>query len=223
MRRIFDGEVYELVVKNDDFVFSYCKSFYENTVCVGYKMLSDDGKETMDVAKNIYLLSKFGTNFKTISELTSNYILAKTTELSNGYLCLLSDTGNAYLIDGSGMPVWSGNLNYRGEAPSDISAYKNSIWACYSSAGVLIRFNLNTMREELRIGGKNSPFDKPTDIFISGDTATISNSGSNKLISVDLSSYVVEEKEEFSESVYSYVEHSDNRYVLLKSGLYIIE
>lgn len=222
MERIFDGEVYEIVLNDNDFVFSYCKSFYENTVCVGYKMLGEDGKETIDVAKNIYLLSKFGANYKASSELTSNYVLAKTTELSNGYLCLVSDTGNAYLIDRSGMPVWSGDLNYRGEAPSDIAAYKNGLWACYSMSGVLIRINLNTMREELRIGGKNTPFNKPTGIFISGDKATVSNSGSNRLITVDLLSYVVEEKEEFSESVYSYIEHKNNRYVLLKSGLYII-
>lgn len=222
MNRIFEGEIYELLLKNGDFVFSYCKSSYESAVCVGYKMLGEDGKELTDVAKNIYLLSKFGNNYKAAIELCSNYVLSRTTELSNGLLCVVSDTGNAYLIDQSGMPVWTGNLDYKGESPSDIAAYKNSLWACYQKSGVLVRFNLNSMREELRIGGKNSPFVKPVDIFIDGDTATISNAGSNKLIEVNLESYVAEEKEEFSESVYSYISFKNNRYVLLESGLYII-
>ncbi len=222
MEKIFDGEIYELVLKNGDFVFSYCKGSNENSVCVAYKMVSDKEAEPTDVAKNIYLLSKFGTHYKESSELCSNYVLAKTTELANGLLCVVTDSGNAYLIDTNGMPIWSGELNYKGEAPADIVSYKNGIWACYQKAGVLIRFSLNTMREELRIGGKNSPFNKPCSIFVEGDIATVCNSGSNKLIDVNLNSYVTEEKEEFSESVYSYVKYNDDRYVLLESGLYRI-
>ncbi|MCQ2454689.1 MAG: hypothetical protein MJ090_00880 [Clostridia bacterium] len=222
MERIFDGEVYDLILKNGELVLSYCKSSYESTVYVGYKMIGEDGKELLDVAKSVYLFSKFGNNFNASSELSSNYILAKTAELSNGFICIISDTGNAYLIDQNGMPVWTGNMDYRNEAPSDICAYKNSIWACYSDSGVLIRFNIKTMREELRIGGKNTPFNKPNNIFIEDNTATISNVGSNKLISVNLETYVVTEKEEFSESVYSYAAFKDKKYVLLESGLYIL-
>ncbi len=222
MERIFNGEIYDLIVNNGDFVFSYCKGSNENAVCVCYKMISDNSSEPSDVAKNIYLLSKFGVNYKVSSELCSNYVLSKTAKLSNGLLCIVNDIGNAYLVDGEGMPVWSGNLNYKGEVPSDIASYKNSLWATYQKAGVLLRFNLNTMREELRIGGKNSPFNKPTSIFIDDNIATICNAGSKKLINVNLDSYVLEEKEEFTESVYSYASYKSNRYVLLESGLYLI-
>ncbi len=222
MERLFDGEIYDIICQNGNLVFTYCKNSNENAVLVGYKMITRENAEPTDVAKNIYLLSKFGSNYRSSSELCSNYVIAKTAELNTGYMCILADTGKAYMVDQAGMPVWSGTLNYKGEMPSDIAAYKNSIWACYQNSGVLIRFNLNTMREELRIGGKNSPFNKPVNIFIDGNIATVSNSGSNKLIEFNLDSYTVEEKEEFSESVYSFVKYDDNRFVLLESGLYVL-
>ena len=222
MDRIFDGEIYDMVCQNGNLVFTYCKNSNENAVLVGYKMITKDNLVPTVVAKNIYLLSKFGSNYRNASELSSNYVLAKTTELTSGVLCVIADTGNAYLVDQTGMPFWSGDLNYKGECPSGIAAYKNSIWACYQKASVLLRFNLSTMREELRIGGKSSPFSAPTDIFVDGNIATVCNSHSNKLIEVNLDSYAIEVKEEFNQSVYSFASFDDKRFVLLESGLYVL-
>ncbi|MBO5020366.1 MAG: hypothetical protein J6D52_06860, partial [Clostridia bacterium] len=174
------------------------------------------------VAKNIYLLSKFGSNYRASSELCNNYVTARSAVLPSGRVFLCSDNGNAYLIDGDGLPVWSGDFKYKGNAPADIAIHKNSLWACYNKSGVLLRFNLNTMREELRIGGEKSPFNKPSDIFVSGDNAIISSVGSNKLLKVDLNSYNVKEYKEFTEPVYSYVKIKNYEFALLKSGLYVL-
>lgn len=222
MERVFDGHIYDMVCQNGNIVFTYCKDSIDNAALIGYKMITRDNPVPATVAKNIYLLSKFGSNYRKASELSSNYVFAKTTELPSGVFCVLADTGNAYLVDQSGLPFWSGDLNYKGEKPSDIAAYKNTIWACYKKASVLLRFNLTTMREEIRIGGKKSPFSEPTDIFITDNIATVCNSGSNKLIEVNLDSYVLKYREEFSESVYSFVSFDDKRYVLLESGLYVV-
>ena len=78
------------------------------------------------------------------------------------------------------------------------------------------------MREELRIGGNKSPFDKPRDLFIDGDTVMVSNQGSKKLVEVNLNSYSVFEYEEFEEPLYQYIKVGDNRFAVLESGLYLI-
>ena len=78
------------------------------------------------------------------------------------------------------------------------------------------------MREELRICGNKSPFNKPVSLFIEGDSVMISNKGSKKLISVDLNSYSVFEYEQFEEPVHQYVKAGDNRFAVLDSGLYLI-
>ena len=78
------------------------------------------------------------------------------------------------------------------------------------------------MREEIRIGGKHSPYSKPRSLFIKNDTAIVSNQNSNKLIAVNLESYSVEEIEEFDDEITQYLEVGKYRFVLLKSGIYAV-
>ena len=222
MKQIFAGKVYELVPQSQGVVFPYRRGGDDQNALVCLKMISIDDGMMSDVAKNIYFISKFGTNYRASIELCSNYVLSHALVLPSGRVFLSSDNGNSYLIDGDGLPVWSGDLKYKGEVPSDIAAYKNCLWATYKNAGVLVRFNLNTMREELRIGGKNTPFDKPCHVFIDGNIAYVSNAGSNKLLRVNLNSYTVDDFKEFSEPVYSYIKVKEHQFVLLESGIYML-
>ncbi len=222
MKLVFKGKVYEMVPQKNGLVFPYRRGGDDKNALVCLKMLSLDTGILSDVAKNIYFISKFGPNYKASLELCSNYVLARSLVLPSGRVFLSSDNGNSYLVDGDGLPVWSGDFKYHGEMPSDTAIYKNCLWASYLKAGVLLRFNLSTMREELRIGGKNSPFDRPNNIFIDGRTALVSNIGSNKLLKVDLNSYTVEDYREFTESVYGYAKIQQYEFVLLESGIYLL-
>ena len=87
---------------------------------------------------------------------------------------------------------------------------------------MLLRFNIASMREELRIGGNVSPLSAPTDIFVDGDCAVVSSSGDKKLIKIDLNSYTVKDYKEFEEPVYSYKKVRGFELVLLESGLYLL-
>lgn len=87
---------------------------------------------------------------------------------------------------------------------------------------MLLRYNLSTMREELRIGGNKSPFSRPEGLFVEGDSVMVCNSGSSKLIQVDLNSYSVFEYEDFEEPIHQYVQVGDCRFAVLDSGLYLI-
>ena len=220
MERFFAGEVYDILAQPNGVVFSYCKDTIDNNVIVGYKMLSFDNKTLTDVAKNIYQISKFGSNYREVAALCNNYISARSVALPNSRSFVIEDTGRAMLFDSDGLPVWTGEMLYRGNPPGDIAIHRNSLWACYPAANVLLRFNLSTMREELRIGGNSSPFDNPCDMFVEGDEAYISNKGSNKLIRVNLNSFTVEDYKEFTESVYGYIKIKHREFALLKSGIY---
>lgn len=222
MKQIFSGEVYEILPISNGIIFSYCKEIVDENVIVAYKMISFDNNRFTDVAKNIYMITKFGNNYKAVSSYCANYITAKSLVLPNGKVFLLEPDGSAALIDNNGTPVWTGSLVYRSSAPSDIILHNGALWACYPDCNVLLRYNLSTMREELRIGGNKSPFDKPRNLFIIGDNVTVSNQGSKKLVEVNLNSYTVSEGEEFEEALYQYVNVCNNRFVLLESGLYLI-
>lgn len=223
METIFKGEVCELLPLSNGLIFSYCKErLSDEQANVSYKMISfEDGRMT-DVAKNMYLLTKFGNNYKAVLEYSENFITDKALLVPGGKTFFMRTSGAAYFLDSDGTPLWTGSLSYRSMAPDDIVLYNNSLWASYSEGNVLLRYNLSTMREELRIGGNRSPFDKPGEMFVQGDSVIVSNRGSGKLLQVNLNTYSVEEREAFDETVYQYLAVADYRFVILKSGLYII-
>lgn len=222
MKQIFSGEVYEILPISGGIIFSYCKEKTEDNVVVAYKMLSFENGHFTDIAKNIYLITKFGNNYKAVVSLCDNYITVKSIVLPSGKVFLMSADGTARLLDNDAAPIWQGSLLYRTFAPSDIVLYKNALWASYAECNVLLRYNLNTLREELRVGGNKSPFERPKDIFIDGENAYISNLGSQRVIQLNLNTYSVSECEKFEEPIYQYVKVGDYRFVLLESGVYVI-
>lgn len=222
MKKIFDGKIYEILPKSDGIIFSYQKAVIADGDVVWYKMLSFENSNMTDISKNIYWNLKFGSNYAVAVETCNNFVSTKALLLPNSRLLLCCDNGQVFIIDPDGMINIAGELKYRGQAPSDIALYKNGIWASFENNNALIRFNINTMRTELRIGGNNSPFDKPLGIFTENQTAFVCNSASNNIVKVDLENYSVEELYTFEEPVYSYMKSGGYEFVLLESGLYVI-
>ncbi len=223
MKQIFEGEVYEILPLSSGILFSYCRDLTDdNKVVIGYKMISFENDRMTDITKNVYLAAKFGNNYNSVIKHCDNYITTKSIVLPSGKTLLFSKDGVARLIDTDSTPIWQGNLTYRSTAASDIIIHKHSLWACFSDCNVLLRYNLSTMREELRIGGKSSPFDKPRSMFLEGDVATVCNKGSKKLTQINLETYSVLNDHTFEEEVLQYVKVDIYRFVILSSGLYLI-
>ena len=222
MKKVFSGEVYEVLPTSGGIIFSYCKDVIEEKALVGYKMITFDNGRFTDIVNTVYLLTKFGNNYIAVAMQCDNYITEKSIVLPNGKVFLLSQDGTARLLGADAVSVWVGELKYRGCNATDIALYKNALWASFADCNVLLRYNLTTMREELRIGGNKSPFSKPSGLFVEGDTVMVSNAGSSKLTEVNLETYSVFDYEEFEEPVKQYVKVGDNRFVVLESGLYLI-
>lgn len=222
MQKIFEGEIFEVLPLSNGIIFSYYKDTVDDNIIVAYKMISFENGRFTDVAKNIYMLTKFGNNYKAVASQCDNYITVKSILLPNGKVFLMQSDGNAQLLDNDASPLWTGNLVYRSFAPNDIILHNNALWVCYADCDVLLRYNLATMREELRIGGAKSPFNKPRDLFLEGDTAMVSNQGSKSILAINLKDYTILEQENFEEPLYQYINVSGNRFVVLESGLYLI-
>ena len=101
--------------------------------------------------------------------------------------------------------------------------YGAALWASFRENGVLVRYSLHTMREELRIGGgQASTFSKPEGLWVDGDKLVVCNAGSKKLWQVDLKTYAVADCMEFEEPVHQYVRIDDYELVVLDSGVYLL-
>ena len=222
MKKIFDGKIYEILPKSDGIIFPYQKAVIDQGDVVWYKMLSIENSLLTDVSETIYWNMKFGSNYNVAVKVCKNFVSEKSLVLPDGRTLICSDNGQVFIIDTDGMINISGELKYRDYTPSDIAFYKNSIWASFKESNVLIRFNINTMRNELRIGGKVSPFNAPESIFVEGENAYVCNAGTNQVIKVSLENYSVEEHYNFEEPVHSFVKSGAFEFVLLDSGLYVI-
>jgi len=222
LKKIFDGKIYEILPKSDGVIFSYQKAVVDDGEVVWFKMLSLENSSLTDVGKNIYWNIKFGSNYHIAVKTCENFVSVKSLLLPNGRLLLCCENGQVFLVDSDGMLNIAGELKYRDHAPTGIAFYKNSIWASFDQANVLMRFNINTMRAELRIGGKNSPFDSPKNIFIDKEYAYVCNGNTNNIVKVNLENYSVEEHYSFEEKVHSYIKSGSYEFVLLDSGLFVI-
>ena len=129
MKKVFSGEVYEVLPISNGIIFSYCKDVVDQSTVVAYKMITFDNGRFTDIAKNIYLLTKFGNNYKAVAAICDNYITAKSIVLPNSKVFLLSADGEARLLGADALPVWTGELKYRGCNATDIALYKNALWA----------------------------------------------------------------------------------------------
>ena len=222
MNKVFDGNIYDMVKKPDGLVFSYLEDVIDDSVLIKFKMLDAKTGTLTDIAKNVYFITKFGSNYRPAVQLCDNFITAKAINLPSGKLFLCEKSGNCFLLDGDGIVVWNGVILYRENAPSDFALYNNCVWASFDKDNVLIRFNISSMREELRIGGKSSPFSAPKGLFIEGNTAIVSNSGSNSLTKVNLDTYEVNEYYKFDRTVKDYIKVGTYEFVLLEDGIYSI-
>ena len=223
MKKIFSGRVFDVLPLSDGIIFSYCKDVIDENTIVSYKMISFENGHFTDVARNIYLLTKFGNNYKATAMFCGNYITAKSIVLPNSKVFLLEDNGSAALLDNDATLLWSGELKYRGGAAADIALYKNTLWASFPECNVLLRYNLSTMREELRIGSKrDGAFSRPCGLAEANGKLIVCNTVSKCIETVDPESYVVERFATFDEPVYQYVRSGNDSVVLLGSGVYIL-
>lgn len=224
MHKILLGEIVNVLPVENGLIIVYILEKTEDTATVAYKMLSFENGKMVNIPKNVYELSKFGENYKSVAMQCKNSILCKVIRLQNGKIFLLDTDSSAKLIDENGNTVWFGNLEYRDETPASVAISNRSVWTCYKERGVLIRLNISTMREELRIGGgTHSPFEQPNDLFIDGENIFVCNTGANNIIKVNSSTYVTDEYKKFDEPIKAFIKNDEYEFVVLESGLYLLD
>lgn len=222
MKKIFSEEAMQMYATADGLAVVYRCSEENGKICIGFRRIVFKTGQLKNVPKSFYLLSKFGEHYRNIESVSQNYLTCQAMEIGQDMLLVETD-GSAKRIDESGEIIWQGDLKYRNAPPKSIGLSNRSFWASYPEDNSLIRFNLKTMREELKLGGPRSAFSQPEGIWIDGDEMMVCNAGSGKLWKVNLSSYAVTEYASFNEPVHRYLRHGTYEFVLLDSGIYLLE
>ncbi len=224
MKTVFEGNILDVVSVENGLVIAYAYSQDGEQITVAYKMVTFDNGMITNVQKSMYELSKFGANYKEAVKHAKSHLSCKAIVLPNGKIFILEKDGSAKLLDGEANEIWTGSLQYRDEAPSGIAINNRAVWSCFKSKSVLMRMNLISMREELRIGGgSSSPFNEPIDLFADGDDMYVCNAGSNTVLKVNTTSYVTEEYRKFEQDVLQFIKNGRYEFVVLENGVYLLD
>ena len=222
MERILEHKALSLLELPNGFLYAYCIEENEDEMSVAYQKVSFDTGKVSNVSKSIYMLAKFGADYKAFEKQIKNYLTCSTVLLDGGRVFIAEKDGSATVFGNSATPLWEGSLLYKNTAPSDIAFSDGCLWAAYKEESTFIRYNATTLRQELRIGGGSSPIKNPENIFCGGNKLFVSCGDTKEIWKLDIKNFATEKYLDFEESVRCYKFIDKYEIVLLDSGIYLI-
>lgn len=220
MQKIYDQTAMNILPVPNGFIIAACREALEKKMVVMYKLVSFEESNISPVTKSVYMYAKFGEDYKSYEMQLNQPFYWRTHTLPGGRIFAVHPNGEVRVFDKQACTEWQGTMKYKDSGPADIAVDGNSIWASFPDNNAIIRFNLRTMREELRIGGSNSAFASPEGLWINGESLMVCNSASHKLWQVNLKSYTVHEYASFDVPIHQYMKFGPYEIVRLDSGVY---
>lgn len=225
MNRLFSEQIYDILEYDLGFIVVYRRAEVEDKVVVSYKSVALANGVVTNRTKADYEFVKFGEHYGKIDFQTGNFITSNCVKLDNGRIFFVNEKGGAKILDNEGYVEWQGSVKYKDHGPAAIASHGHTLWASFPEKNALIRFNLRTMREELRIGGSvDSSFMGPKGLWVDEPAGKliVCNSKAQNILEVDMKTYTVHERAVFDEPVHKYLKIGKREFVVLDSGLYLL-
>ncbi len=194
----------------------------EEKMVVAYNLVSFDKETSSSVTRSVWGLAKFGNCYKAIEEQLPNPFYWKSIFLPNGRIFVYFPDGNAKIFDSEARIVWEGSILYEGSGAADFVLDAGYLWGSFPKEGCVIKFDIQNLKEEIKIGGKTSAFREPEGLFLEGDRLYVCSSGNGKVWVIDKSNYSVSEYLDFGEPVHQFLKVGGFTLVHLDSGIYKI-
>lgn len=221
MKKLYGKGALQLIPTGNGVIFIALQGMVEEKTVVSYKMFSYNDNKTSLITRSVYLLAKFGNNFQFFEKNLEDYINCKTAFLPDHKILISYPSGKSYIFDNECNLKWEGYLTYKDHGPADIAVSQKSFWCSFPEGGAIIRYSLNTMREEIRVGGGSSvAFMEPEGLFLVDDSLYIASSASNTIKVLNTASYIVEDYLTLEEPIHQYLVINKNEVFLTSSGLY---
>lgn len=187
-----------------------------------YSVIDFENKSKDVLTKKAYLLKKFGSSFKQISETIPNFVQCDAAILYDRRVLVIYPNGEAGIFSREGELSWSGYFKYHDETVLGLALEGKYFWSICPSENSVIRFYSQTLQVDLRIGGIDaSTFVHPT--HISSDNGDIFVCCSeNKVRRIDGTNFTVSDYLNFDEPVKQYHRFGTHSIAVLTSGTYLI-
>lgn len=188
-----------------------------------YSVVDFESKTKEVLTKNAYLLKKFGSSFKKISEAIPNFVQCDSAILYDRRILAVYPNGEAGIFDRDGELSWSGYFKYHDEIVYKCALDGKYFWSICPAENCAIRYSCQNMQVDLRLGGKDaSTFINPTHICVDhGDVYVCS--GGNKVRKIDKLNFTVSDYLSFDETVKEFYKFEKYAIAVLSSGTYLLE
>ena len=188
-----------------------------------YSVIDFENKSKDVLTKNAYLLKKFGSSFKEISETIPNFVQCDAGILYDRRVLVIYPNGEAGIFSREGELSWSGYFNYHDETVSGLALDGKYFWSICSTENSVIRYYSQTMQVDLRIGGKDAPtFLNPTHISADGGDIFVC-CGGTKVRRIDGNDFTVSDYLNFDEQIKQYHRFGNHSIAVLSSGTYLLD
>lgn len=189
-----------------------------------YSVVDFRDKSKDVLTKNAYLLKKFGTAFKSVSETIPNFVQCDAAILYDKRILTIYPNGEAGIFDRDGELYWSGYFKYHDEAVCCLALEGKYFWCICPAENCAIRYSCQNMQIDLRIGGKDAQtFERPTHISVDDEGDIYVCSGGNKVRKISGESFLVSDYLAFDESIKRFYKFEGYSIAVLASGTYLID
>lgn len=223
VQRIISSELLDIIPHASGFLFAE-KSVSGGEAKVGFFSYEQAKREVFPITAKTYLTHKFGEKYRKIIDTVGDFINCSASPLGKGGTIVLFDEGEIYIFDPKGVKTWSGNITYADKPIYGFAVDGKEVWCTVPECNAIVCYSPTEGRVTMRIGGVNTAaFACPKGISKNGETIFVCNEETNTVRTVNISNYAVKDHRSFKESIKEYFKVADTEYVVLESGIYIME
>lgn len=221
MIQIFGEDCINISQTEDGFAAVFASLKEDGKPKLSFKRVSVREDTAKEISKDHFKLLKFGLNYEDLKMQVDNYLLAICKPLGKHHRFIVEANGIAKILDRQGCLVNQGDFNFQSCVPFDIALGENVVWASYPELNTAVRYNLSTLRQELRIGGTQSKvLHAPNGLLLQDQQLYICNAADQQILMLDTVNFTVQKHFSFNSPVYQYIKSEGFNIVRLKSGVY---
>lgn len=222
MQKIVDS-VYDIIAFSNGIIYTRKQTLENGSAKVSFYGYDIKRMQNTPVTKSVYLLNKYGPEYQKIAEQLGDYVSCSADILPNKQVIVVYPSGETGMFSPDGEMVWSSDLLYHGSEICGAVYDERQIWSVVPDLNCVVSYSVSHKKFSMRIGsGESNTFDRPVSISKYDDELYICNSNSNKVRTISLKDYSVNDFRIFDEPVYKYLRSCNKEIAVLESGVYIL-
>lgn len=222
MQKIIDS-VFDIIAFSNGIIYTKKKILDNGSVKVNFYGYDIKRMQGTPVTKSVYLLNKFGPEYKKIAEQLGDYVSCDADTAQSREIVVVYPTGETGIFSQQGDMIWSDDLLYHGSEVSGAVCDGRLIWSVVPELNCVVSYSVSHKKFSMRIGSETSDaFERPVSLSKYGDELYICCENAKKVRTVNLKDYSVKDFRIFDEPVYKYLRSCGKEIAVLSSGVYVL-